>query len=138
MTWQTCACCGKLTSYPVRDHNHKTGKFRAVLCNSCNTLVGFVEGFLEGRYEKHIQYLKNFPDTELDYDKLTTPNPPRVERNKSIAADYLDGKTLQELSDQHDISRERVRQIVDRYSHNIPRKRGRPRKVKPLTKFLSA
>lgn len=25
------------------DHNHETGKFRALLCNSCNTLLGRIE-----------------------------------------------------------------------------------------------
>ncbi len=39
-----CAICGKHQSSLNRvlcvDHNHDTGKVRALLCNGCNTLVG--------------------------------------------------------------------------------------------------
>ena len=36
-----CAICGKKRWRLVVDHNHKTGKIRGLLCNSCNSLLGF-------------------------------------------------------------------------------------------------
>lgn len=40
-----CALCGRafLDMKVQTDHNHKTGKFRGLLCVSCNTLIGWYE-----------------------------------------------------------------------------------------------
>lgn len=43
-----CACCGEqfkkpYDKYVVMDHNHDTGENRALLCQSCNKVVGQVE-----------------------------------------------------------------------------------------------
>ena len=41
-----CAICGwpsKTSRRLAVDHNHKTGKVRALLCNSCNTGLGYLE-----------------------------------------------------------------------------------------------
>ena len=39
-------------------------------------------------------------------------NPPKTERNLQIVADYQSGITLQEVGDKHNITRERVRQLL--------------------------
>ena len=38
-----CAVCQHSTKKLVFDHDHKTGKFRDVLCHKCNILVGCLE-----------------------------------------------------------------------------------------------
>ncbi len=41
-----CAICGRINENGKRlyvDHNHKTGKIRALLCNACNTSLGLLE-----------------------------------------------------------------------------------------------
>jgi len=35
-----CAICGVAVKKLVVDHNHKTGKVRALLCHHCNTMIG--------------------------------------------------------------------------------------------------
>lgn len=43
----SCYICGRKNDELKRglcvDHNHKTGKVRRLLCNHCNTMVGFIE-----------------------------------------------------------------------------------------------
>ena len=41
------------------DHNHVTGKVRGLLCNKCNTLLGYSREDIE-ILESAIEYLKNF------------------------------------------------------------------------------
>jgi hypothetical protein len=43
-----CGCCGErfetpFAKYVAQDHDHRTGKQRALLCASCNTTVGLLE-----------------------------------------------------------------------------------------------
>lgn len=44
-----CACCGRVTTSLLLDHNHQTGCVRGLVCNSCNVGIGHIErdGFLE-------------------------------------------------------------------------------------------
>src|SRR5207244_12799793 len=37
-----CAACKEqFNGTPCSDHSHSTGKFRALLCHACNTVLGF-------------------------------------------------------------------------------------------------
>lgn len=38
-----CAICKKVTTKPHVDHNHKTNKFRGLLCSNCNTGIGLLQ-----------------------------------------------------------------------------------------------
>ena len=42
------------------DHNHITGEFRAILCNSCNLLVGWVE---KSTHPNILMEVKNYIDS---------------------------------------------------------------------------
>jgi hypothetical protein len=62
-----CKICGaelelvfgrKNKKTPHVDHNHKTGRIRGVLCNSCNVMLGCACDNLEV-FEKAIEYLRN-------------------------------------------------------------------------------
>lgn len=59
-----CAICGvdrelngKRQRFSV-DHDHKTGKFRGLICNDCNLLIGKAKDEV-GILEVAIEYLKN-------------------------------------------------------------------------------
>jgi len=44
----------------VIDHDHETGKTRAILCRSCNSTVGWIENtpiFKNKRYKEYLKYL---------------------------------------------------------------------------------
>lgn len=36
-----CACCGNLDQNLMVDHNHDTDKVRGLLCNNCNSMLGY-------------------------------------------------------------------------------------------------
>ena len=39
-----CSICNKeFETIPYKDHDHKTGKFRGLLCNTCNIILGFAK-----------------------------------------------------------------------------------------------
>ena len=58
-----CAICGEPTSEGGErlavDHDHETGKIRALLCRRCNSVIGFIEEsaalarLVAGYLEKH-------------------------------------------------------------------------------------
>jgi|SRR5581483_2442095 len=53
-----CAICLKrLPKYPATDHSHKTGKFRALLCHSCNRGLGFFQEHIP-TLRRAIRYVK--------------------------------------------------------------------------------
>ena len=60
-----CPICEKrtivsITANLVKDHDHKTGKGRDWICDSCNTGLGRFKDDINF-FEKIIQYLKKFP-----------------------------------------------------------------------------
>lgn len=57
-----CAICGTSDwgrPSPSIDHNHKTGKVRALLCNRCNRVLGLTEDSPE-LISKMLEYLKEY------------------------------------------------------------------------------
>jgi len=61
-----CAICSILFEEthlkPVEDHNHKTGKVRGILCQTCNMHLGFVENGSKRKFKymkESIEYLKS-------------------------------------------------------------------------------
>lgn len=58
-----CACCGQHESVFKRqlhvDHDHETGKVRALLCTQCNPAIGYLQDSIK-RAELVIAYLKKF------------------------------------------------------------------------------
>lgn len=52
-----CAICGLVPSALYVDHDHTTGAVRGLLCQKCNSGIGFLGDSLEG-LEKAINYLK--------------------------------------------------------------------------------
>lgn len=59
-----CAICGKhqteLRSNLHIDHCHKTGKVRKLLCNNCNSFVGWLEKYIDNDLlENCLKYLKD-------------------------------------------------------------------------------
>ena len=51
-----CAICGKKSKRLCVDHDHKTGVLRGLLCNKCNSLLGFGRDSVE-ILEAAIRYL---------------------------------------------------------------------------------
>lgn len=53
-----CAICQQIPDHTLRvDHNHKTGKNRALLCLHCNSLLGYAKEEIQ-TLERAIQYLQ--------------------------------------------------------------------------------
>lgn len=50
-----CAICKEAKKLYI-DHNHKTGKFRGLLCNNCNAAIGQVHESIE-KLKSAIEYL---------------------------------------------------------------------------------
>ena len=69
-----CPICEKrtivgITAKVVADHDHKTGKGRNWICDSCNTGLGRFKDDITF-FEKIIDYLKRFEDDELGESDL--------------------------------------------------------------------
>lgn len=84
---------GKLSNL---DHEHKTGRIRAVLCRECNTLLGKVENFLNtyghprgqaflSNAWNYIWAYKNYP-RNLYHHSYRTPDEKRLARNARARA----------------------------------------------------
>lgn len=53
-----CAICSEPMAKPVVDHDHKTGKVRAILCHACNIKLAPIE---DAEYRSRaIEYLERF------------------------------------------------------------------------------
>ena len=55
-------CCGICGKEPkefkfVVDHNHNTGKVRALLCNRCNIVLGMLESTPQHIMDKMVKYV---------------------------------------------------------------------------------
>lgn len=53
---EVCAVCGDPLKAPCVDHDHKTGKVRAILCSGCNSGLGQFRESPE-RLQRAIEYL---------------------------------------------------------------------------------
>jgi len=65
-----CQCCGGLIAKAAMDHNHRTGKLRALVCYPCNAKIGYVEWIIghPEETERIRSYLtKHDPHHELAY-----------------------------------------------------------------------
>jgi hypothetical protein len=51
-----CACCGNLEKNLLVDHCHDTDRIRGLLCNNCNSMLGYALDDLR-RLEFGIEYL---------------------------------------------------------------------------------
>lgn len=67
-----CAICEQPMERPVVDHDHSTGAFRGILCNSCNTALG---GFRDNPQilRRAIAYLER-SRTSSSSGATSTPN----------------------------------------------------------------
>jgi hypothetical protein len=54
-----CGICEKEMSTHCIDHDHKTGKIRMLLCQQCNSLLGFAKDNID-ILSKSIKYLEKF------------------------------------------------------------------------------
>jgi Recombination endonuclease VII len=54
-----CAICHQPMTKMCSDHNHETGRWRGVLCNSCNGGIGLLKDSIE-TLESAIAYLKRW------------------------------------------------------------------------------
>lgn len=52
-----CAICGLSMDKPHVDHDHNSGKVRALLCGNCNTAIGLLKESIQ-TLESAIQYLQ--------------------------------------------------------------------------------
>lgn len=59
-----CAICGIISQKPLHiDHDHSTGKVRALLCTRCNSMLGYARDSAE-MLKKGIEYLENYSKGE--------------------------------------------------------------------------
>jgi hypothetical protein len=57
-----CAICGKVNRAGRRlviDHDHRTGKVRALLCDPCNLVLGYVDDSVS-RLQASIAYIVKY------------------------------------------------------------------------------
>ena len=59
-----CGICGLVPSALYVDHDHATGMIRGLLCQKCNSGIGFLGDSLVG-LEKAITYLKRLDSKEI-------------------------------------------------------------------------
>lgn len=57
-----CAICGIVSQKPLHiDHDHSTGKVRALLCTKCNSMLGYAKDSVE-MLKKGIEYLEFYSE----------------------------------------------------------------------------
>lgn len=64
-----CAACGKGIRRLTKDHNHKTGQLRGLLCSSCNVALGYLRDDPE-RIKGLLQYAEKWCQTPYPTDRL--------------------------------------------------------------------
>lgn len=72
MKWKfqngVCAICNQININGRKlsvDHNHKTGKFRGLLCLKCNLAIGYLQEDVS-LFEKSIEYLKKYQEASCE------------------------------------------------------------------------
>lgn len=63
-----CQCCGKIiaaSSKPHIEHDHDTGKFRGIVCPSCNLIMGMAKDSIE-----HLNSVIRYLTTPLRCDMI--------------------------------------------------------------------
>ena len=65
-----CAICTKILTRPYIDHDHVTGKIRGILCQQCNTALGFV-GDDVGIISTMLAYIFVYKHGARSTDKIT-------------------------------------------------------------------
>ena len=61
-----CAICGIISQKPLHiDHNHTTGKVRALLCTQCNSMLGYARDSVE-MLRKGVEYLESYSEGVKD------------------------------------------------------------------------
>lgn len=64
-----CAICGIVSQRSLHiDHNHATGKVRALLCTRCNSMIGYARDSVE-MLQKGIEYLEFYSEGVEDSER---------------------------------------------------------------------
>lgn len=73
-------CEEEFIKTPHLDHNHKTGKVRAMLCHHCNTGLGLFKDDI-AKLQKGIDYLRKYDGLEKSSEICSLPSESREENN---------------------------------------------------------
>jgi len=73
LDWRKCGICGAPhgTVTLVRDHDHRTGYIRGILCNLCNSWLGLFESRRGGK-RRYKRWVKKYQAKIIEYLSGTT------------------------------------------------------------------